>query len=581
MVILVSFLLLSSCTTFEFRPCASNSDCNASFGVGAICNLEADEADLPKNERRYGYCSSCSTNADCQDAYGNGSFCAEYTPTDTESEFSFAENYCETTLELISRCDVSIPENIWSDWAAYKDDIIIGQMFRGQADLAEIIGAKIAFEEIQGAIADDSNDGVSFVTVLCDYSSDIDDGQEEYDEESVIKEIASYLTDDLGANVIIGPSDANAVQELSAALKDIVMELETAANELNGTAIELEELAVIISPSAKENPQQNPDSDTFVWRTVPSINNQSLALEKLIETKGGENVGLIYSKSPSTDLFRNISSLPTEPDVSSDPVLQIDENSNNFDDDLADIFDGIGNYAALDSIVVLTTNEDVIKAVLTKILELDPSDTRQFFFTDTAVNSIVFTQDIRSLVAANPDRLSQIWGTRPGLVKVLPNDETKPFDDFELAFTNEYSENFPGSSATEYLYSANNNIHAAYTYDAMWVGVLGALWAPNGLERSVSTVIAGLGKISETGPSEQEIPLSSLRWDDITEAFSQGNEINISGRSSNLDFDLESNSLNSPFEIWYIDANSNQQVSERCLFSQGPEPTVTCTETAQ
>lgn len=576
MVILVSSLLLSSCTTFEFKPCASNSDCNASFGVGAICNLEADGTDVPKNERRYGYCSSCSTNADCQESYGNGSFCAEYTPTDTESEFSFAENYCETTLESISRCDVSIPENIWSDWAAYKDDIIIGQMFRGQADLAEIIGAKIAFEEIQGAIAEDSNDGVSFVTVLCDYSSDIDDGQEEYDEESAIKEIASYLTDDLGANVIIGPADANAVQELSAALKDIVMELETAANELSGTDIELEELAVVISPSAKENLQQSPDNDKFIWRMVPSISNQSLALEKLIETKGGENIGLIYSESPYANRFlADTSVLPNE------PILEILENSNNFDADLTDIFAGAGDYAALDSIVVLTTNEDLIKAVLTKILELDPSDTRQFFFTDTAVNSIVFTQDIRSLVAANPDRLSQIWGTRPGLVKVLPNDETKPFDDFELAFTNEYSENFPGSSATEYLYSANNNIHAAYAYDAMWVGVLGALWAPNGLERSVSTVIAGLGKISETGPSEQEIPLSSLRWDDITEAFSQGNEINISGRSSNLDFDLESNSLNSPFEIWYIDANSNQQVSERCLFSQGAEPTVTCTETVQ
>ena len=576
MVILVSSLLLSSCTTFEFKPCASNSDCNASFGVGAICNLEADGTDVPKNERRYGYCSSCSTNADCQESYGNGSFCAEYTPTDTESEFSFAKNYCETTLESISRCDVSIPENIWSDWAAYKDDIIIGQMFRGQADLAEIIGAKIAFEEIQGAIAEDSNDGVSFVTVLCDYSSDIDDGQEEYDEESAIKEIASYLTDDLGANVIIGPADANAVQELSAALKDIVMELETAANELSGTDIELEELAVVISPSAKENLQQSPDNDKFIWRMVPSISNQSLALEKLIETKGGDNVGLIYSESPYANRFSaDTSVLPNE------PILEILENSNNFDADLTDIFAGTGDYAALDSIVVLTTNEDIIKAVLTKILELDPSDTRQFFFTDTAVNSIVFTQDIRSLVAANPDRLSQIWGTRPGLVKVLPNDETKPFDDFELAFTNEYSENFPGSSATEYLYSANNNIHAAYAYDAMWVGVLGALWAPNGLERSVSTVIAGLGKISETGPSEQEIPLSSLRWDDITEAFSQGNEINISGRSSNLDFDLESNSLNSPFEIWYIDANSNQQVSERCLFSQGAEPTVTCTETVQ
>ena len=579
MVILVYSLLLSSCTTFEFKPCASNSDCNASFGVGAICNLEADEADLPKNERRYGYCSSCSTNADCQDSYGNGSLCAEYTPTDTESEFSFAENYCDTALAEIPRCDVSFPDDIWSNWETHKDAIIIGQMFRGQADLAEIIGAKIAFEEIQGAIEEDpDDDDVSFVTVLCDYSSDIDDGQEEYDEESAIKEIASYLTDDLGANVIIGPADANAVQELSAALEDIVMELETAANELNGTDIELEELAVVISPSAKEHPQQSLDNDNdeLVWRTVPSISNQALVLEKLIETKGGENIGLIYSDSPYAKRFlADTSVLPNE------PILEILENSNNFDADLTDIFAGTGDYAALDSIVVLTTNENLIKAVLTKVLELDPSDTRQFFFTDTAVNSIVFTQDIRSLVAANPDRLSQIWGTRPGLVKVLPNDETKPFDDFELAFTNEYSENFSDSSATEYLYSANNNIHAAYAYDAMWVGVLGALWAPNGLERSASTVIAGLGKISETGPSEQEIPLSSLRWDDITEAFSQRNEINISGRSSNLDFDLESNSLNSPFEIWYIDAKSNQQVSERCLFSQGAEPTVTCTETAQ
>ena len=551
---LLSLGLLSSCTFFERAECTTNSDCTEAFGEGSICVLPSGDTG---EETDGGFCSLCETNDDCQDAYGNGATCA--TREGRSGLFEFTEpKYCEVDLVPSNRCDISFPENIWNDWETYSDAVIIGQMFNGSADLSKTTATQIAIEKIQEVQADDER---PFVSVLCNYSaSEIDDDLNEND---AIKAIVDHLADDFGVNVIIGPSSS------SASL--------TALDNIDSRAI-------IISPSAtsedltqrQQQSANNPDEINVFWRTVGSDNYQSAVLVELIDQKEQEaeandetgtyttKVGVLY-----TDQVYGLGILESLEEPLGEGVVE----GFKFDNDttqetLESIIQGAEGtvFEGVTSIVIPISDVGHLKTVFSIILDhnAETDDSRLYFFTDSAVRSEVFTEDIRDKISDNADIIDRIWGTRPAIL-----EEGSPFSDFnsdfELLFTENLGETYDVAAA--YKYSAENNIFAAYSYDAMWLGVLGSLWAQYTNNETPNGVVDGINVLSPQGSPGDNAPLRATEWSSFKDAFSEERALDVVGCSGDLDFHQMTGQINPKIEIWHIDENSKQLVFDECSFS--------------
>ena len=558
MVMLLSVGLLSSCTLFnlEREPCTQNSDCTASFGEGSICETDNDDPQM-------GYCSICETNSDCIDAYGNGATCQ--TREDRTSVVELTEpKYCEIDLEPHVRCETSFPPNIWEDWDTYKNAIIIGQLFRGDTDLSKITATQLALEQVQRVQADNED---PFVSVLCDYSQTDDFANfDDLEESDAIKLVSSHLADDFGADVIIGPPSSKASL--------------TAIDHLDGRA-------VLISPSATSaglsNIQVDQGEDTelsMFWRTVASDDNQSEVLISLIIQKEQEaseadserstKIGVVY-----TDQVYGLGIADSiRAELGSEVVKEFKFDKDTTDSALESVLIGTENTAfeGVTSIVFAISDVDKLVQAFDIILDYnaDNDDSRIYFFTDSAARSEVFDPDIRAKITANPDITNQIWGTRPAILEDGPFSDFNA--DFELLFTEASGETY--DPASTYKYSAENNVFAAYSYDAMWLGILGSLWAKDMGENTAEGVSAGLQtqmfaeQQANSGDIPAPTPLRATEWSYFKTASKEQKQVNVQGCSGELDFRPMSREVDPKIEIWMIDENSKQIEFDECFWEE-------------
>ncbi len=95
----------------------------------------------------------------------------------------------------------------------------------------------------------------------------------------------------------------------------------------------------------------------------------------------------------------------------------------------------------------------------------------------------------------------------------------------------------------------------------------GTAWARlNETEITGTTIARGLRKMSSG--AAQTIPLQRSGWSALTNAFEQGNAINIEGASGELDFDPVTEETDAVVEVWIVckDAsNSDALVIEPLL----------------
>lgn len=567
MVILLSLSLFSACDLFSFErtACTTNEDCDKAFGKGSICISSATQNTDSTEDTEQGYCSTCETNEDCQDAYGNGAMCAARTAREALFDFEEEPKYCEVELTPDVRCSESIPADIWNDWESYSDAVIIGQMFKGKDDRSKTTATKLAIEQIQEIQGDDER---LFVSVLCNYSTASDAGFDDgLSETAVVKAIADHLVDDFGANVIIGPSNS------SASL--------TAIEHLDGRA-------VLISPSAtsedlSNRQQANAENDEapMFWRTVPSDKYQSAVLIQLIKQKeqqakdAAEATGNVHTTKIGvlyTDEVYGLGILEALEEALGDELVE----GFKFDEEttletLESIIQGAENTAFEDvtSILSVVSGVDDLKTVINIILDHNSSSSKDasllYFFTDSAARSEVFTTNIRQKISDNPEIIERIWGTRPAILEDASHFSNFN-SDFEKRFTEALGETYDPTSP--YKYDAKNNIFAAFSYDAMWLGILGSLWAQTNGNETAEGISLGMSSFTALG---RQTPLRSTEWGFFKEEFLEERALNIQGCSGDLDFNPTTKRIEAKIEIWSIDENSQQIIADECSFSLGDQ----------
>ena len=135
---------------------------------------------------------------------------------------------------------------------------------------------------------------------------------------------------------------------------------------------------------------------------------------------------------------------------------------------------------------------------------------------------------------------ARIYGTRPGI-------SSPDFDSFASAY-NTFSES-----------QAKDNPYAAYTYDATWMAISGYTWAHFNFiaENPEQTTPQYTGKdiakgLRHLSSSDSEDIFFYSGWPQIQGILSSKQTVNVSGASSRLNYDLETEELVSHMEIWRI-----------------------------
>ena len=102
--------------------------------------------------------------------------------------------------------------------------------------------------------------------------------------------------------------------------------------------------------------------------------------------------------------------------------------------------------------------------------------------------------------------------------------------------------------------AAEQNVFSAHTYDAVWLGALSIAWA-HYQQTPYNLTELGRGiRNTADGDVVEELELTKSNWPQIRNQFEQGNSINITGVSGNLDFDIVTEELKTGIDVWTFSA---------------------------
>lgn len=110
---------------------------------------------------------------------------------------------------------------------------------------------------------------------------------------------------------------------------------------------------------------------------------------------------------------------------------------------------------------------------------------------------------------------------------------------------------FRQSFITRYGIDPNTYSFTSHSYDAMWLVQLSAAWASqNSGGITGPRMREGMARVST--PGAPPMVLLANKWLEASGKMSAGLEINVEGSSGLLDFDLQTGTPSSPYEVWQI-----------------------------
>ena len=97
-------------------------------------------------------------------------------------------------------------QNIVVDWDVYSEHKLVGVLFDHNTNQRRIAAANLAAKTVN------EDFGETFVLVHCDYQNDEYNEYDGLKDEDAVKEVTSYLAEELNVPVIIGPSGSADVE---------------------------------------------------------------------------------------------------------------------------------------------------------------------------------------------------------------------------------------------------------------------------------------------------------------------------------------------------------------------------------
>jgi ABC-type branched-subunit amino acid transport system substrate-binding protein len=431
----------------------------------------------------------CTSHAECRDAFGFGSTCGE-------------EGFCEESA-FPARCPLTEPADL-----AFPLDSdqyhVMGTVFDHTLDthVGRYRSAALAASQ---ANSNGGLDGREFAMIHC--TNEEGTGYDDLLKADASVATASWLADEVGVPVIIGPAASSDVEATY-----------NGVSEAYGT--------LLISPSAT-SPSLTPldgltstDEDPgLLWRTAPPDDTQALAISDDMVFRYIENVAVIYQTGAYGEGLEEVFTSTFPGDSAQFP----------FDSALgpADAVAEVVNDGSFDEVLFVSSeSEDVVKFLLAA--DQVGFGTLSIFLTDSARNTDVLTG-----AASASELFPRIRGTAPATPAGAVYD----------SFAASYAAANGGEDVTILSYTAQS-------FDAAWLAIDATAWAIH-KEDTLSglTMARGLRKVSDGPP----IDIRPTAWNEVKARFAAGESVDVYGASGPLDYDPTTGETQATIEVWVID----------------------------
>jgi len=448
---------------------------------------------------------NCSENIECRDSFGLGWAC------------NADRGLCEQ-VPVHARCSRVEPAQLLEDNEAHRTTFVIGTLFNDaevEGDQVLINSAKLAVREANA----ETLDGKLFGLVHCDYQANPDIDQ--LSSEEAAAELARFLVQDLGVNVIVGPGTSSTATAVYEAIKDT----ET----------------LIISPSATSNSlieidgangTKNADNPGLFWRTAPPDLGVGAKMAELVQNGNGVNTVIVHETGGYGEgLALEVERLLIEGGGASTRFAFDDAGS-------ANIRTNELNNEVFDSVVFVSAEVGIVSDFVNTVGKLIEANVDSPY-----VNAQVVVSD-----AAIPAQLIESSATQPAMLEVFDQMHGVRYAERTNApvyttFFTRYSGEFDGMEPTPGFYGE-------HTYDATMMAIFGVTWATyqEGGELSARNIARGLWQLSTGAP----VSINSDSLGLVKGAFSAGQPVNIEGASGLLDYDPYTEETTAAVEAWQI-----------------------------
>jgi branched-chain amino acid transport system substrate-binding protein len=441
----------------------------------------------------------CASSDECRSLFGFGSVCG-------------SDGLCRT-LPPHPRCARSEPPDLLEHPERHGDTFVVGTIYSttaaGQVTLR---AAELAFRQAMRA---GGLYGRDVALLHCDPSARIGD---ELEDPEASAAAARYLAE-LGVPAILGPTTSARV---------------VAAHEaLRGRDV------LLVSPSATSSELEAIDDSTpsdaepgLLWRTVASDDLQGRVIASDMRMRGVTSLSILYrpdtyGEALATLVERALTGTvtvnvqPFAPDTLASKVVELAERN---DDEVLFI------SSILSESIGFLNAASVSDSLRARYLA------RGIFLPDSASHPQLLTE----VTPSARELFANVRGTRPAI-----SERSELRDELFAAFVVEYGGDPSVSSFT------------AQSYDAAWLVLYGAAWALAQEGALTGTTLArGLRHVSEGAPQ----PIRPSTWDELTQAFTQGSSVDVEGASGPLDYDLATEELLAPIEVWTLQQDGGSWV---------------------
>lgn len=479
---------------------------------------------------------SCASSYDCNDHFGTGYVC---------SQEGKREGFC-VTAKSTDRCFHTTPSDAYKDLSEYH---LIGTLYHPSYDLPTIKAIDLAVDQANNT---ESIGGKKIAVIHCDISDDTTGERDGYVGEDAVKNTTRYLVDELQIPAIVGPSTSTN----SSWAYDVAKTRPTVLISPSATSIGLS----VIDGELKT--EENPG---LFWRTVGSDDVQSKVLAHHIHQQNKSKIWIVYKDdtygAPFEDALNEYLKMMNE-DVDIDVFpystmqdnFQIQSNLSNKDavvfiaPDVADISEFTDMFFAVDE-EICPSSDDSGQETSQEENSQDDCSLPFLFVADGAANEEFLSYINESELTK--DQIERIFGSRPGLTR-----DSTSYENFVTSYDN-FSENFWGTIEETVSYAnakANKQTYAPYAYDATWMIVYAYDWAFTHADISDAYDISrGFRRLSNI-EATTEYNIAPSTWISVRGILSASPDatVNITGASGNLDYDLDTEELQNPIDIWNV-----------------------------
>lgn len=499
---MLSLLSLFSCSLGNIHPidCSSSKECYDNFGSGYVCETD-------------GYCSIATLKDGCT-----------IWPTEAESNL---QNYT-----------------------------LLGSLYEPEDDKHNVAAMNMAVQDVNAEMKETEAPLLPFAIVHCDiFSSNPDNEMDD------VEEATSYLSQELQISAILGPSKSKHVEP--------------------AYKIAQERPSIIFSPSSTSmslTTLDNFETPGLFWRAVASDVVQAKILASYIvenhssdetstdendSTNPGINILTVFADENYSKNFKGaLEEIFTQDDSNLSYASQdLDEALENIPSPASDDESDVQEY---DAIIVIDSNfakpASYTKELWTSYAPCGESaecTTPTVYVTDGSA-SAYFVEALFEDDSISP---SPLFGSKPG-----STSESADLNDFEERLRSFIQEQ--GQEAFTAL-----PVYSPYAYDVAYMTMLAFYWVKINDDNddiigitdaySISTGLRYLVPNSNyTGVPEKV--LQENAWRTITTSLDLYNAVDITGVSGPLDFDLETEELKTPIDIWYISESRQIEVLKQC-----------------